>query len=486
MKLLTNIAGAVSRNISTILLYLFLILIHLYHPIDFDLGWHLRYGEYITQHLTVLRTNTFSTMMAGYNWVNATSGTDLLTYLLYKAGGFPALSVAGAIIISCIYYIFARTLHFSLLQKLILFPLLTIVTRPHTVISFRGQLLSLFFIALLCWILVRSERKYKTILWTPLLFLFWANVHGQVIVGFAVFTIWLIFKLLTVLAMDKPDTKMLLLLLTSYSVSWVMSIINPYGIGTIIEPLLYIGNQNIRAIAEWNPYPIFSADWIYLVISGFFITIATILALRKQNVLHQLPWIIVAFILLGFALAQRRYAWMYYFLSLPVLHTLIPETFPRLRHGIRQTIMTGACFILFLVGTLSARNNFGPHPMTWKSYCSVIGCSESAAVFLLDHGWQPPIFTVYNWGGWLIWRYPAIKPSIDGRMSLWQTSDGYSAFAEYYSWEQDITDIDASPYNTVFTSRYKPIYKKLRKLEQNGSWIRIYEDNAASIFVRTK
>ena len=45
-------------------------------PVDNDLGWHLRYGEYFLEHGRPLMENTLSVLMAGYRWPNS--------YILYQ------------------------------------------------------------------------------------------------------------------------------------------------------------------------------------------------------------------------------------------------------------------------------------------------------------------------------------------------------------------------------------------------------------------
>jgi len=68
--------------------------------------------------------------------------------------------------------------------------------------------------------------------------------------------------------------------------------------------------------------------------------------------------------------------------------------------------------------------------------------------------------TPYSWGGWMIWNYPDVKPSIDGRMHLWEDEKGYSAFAEYYTNVQDWESIDKSRYNNVLPSWFHHIIQK--------------------------
>jgi hypothetical protein len=122
--------------------------------------------------------------------------------------------------------------------------------------------------------------------------------------------------------------------------------------------------------------------------------------------------------------------------------------------------------------------------MDWERYCQYISCSQNSVKFLLTIPDRSRLLTFYNWGGWLIWNYPEIKPSIDGRMSLWMDKRGYSAFAKYYTYEQNALDIDQSEYNLVYMSPTKPLYRRLKQLTQDGRWKVLFEDSNAAIFQR--
>ncbi len=80
------------------------------------------------------------------------------------------------------------------------------------------------------------------------------------------------------------------------------------------------------------------------------------------------------------------------------------------------------------------------------------------------------MLTFYNWGGYLIWNYPQIKPSIDGRMHLWVDKKGYSGFAEYYLYEQNWSDIDKSDYDVVLIDTAKPLYTQMVNHVNHGTW----------------
>ena len=158
--------------------------------------------------------------------------------------------------------------------------------------------------------------------------------------------------------------------------------------------------------------------------------------------------------------------------------------------------------------------------MSWQSYCKkYIHCSDGALNYLatLCHSDSPSVtlnvseesqnpssrffapqsgtqnddrcgssnlLTYYGWGGYMIWQYPQIKPSIDGRMTLWRDKSNYSAFEDYYAYEQNTSDIENSAYDIVLMSNQKPLYKHLQKLTNEGKWQKVYEDKNAGVFVR--
>src|SRR5438046_2169673 len=104
--------------------YLVVFLGSLYSPSDPDLGWHLKYGEYFFKHGTVLRNNTFSTLMPQYHWANVSWGTDVITYAVFHWGGFFGLSVLSALTIALTFCFVVKTAGFTVWEQAFLFPLL--------------------------------------------------------------------------------------------------------------------------------------------------------------------------------------------------------------------------------------------------------------------------------------------------------------------------------------------------------------------------
>jgi hypothetical protein len=123
--------------------------------------------------------------------------------------------------------------------------------------------------------------------------------------------------------------------------------------------------------------------------------------------------------------------------------------------------------------------------MNWERYCfDFVKCSPKSAQFLASYKPLGKLLTFYNWGGYLIYSFPQIKPSIDGRMHLWRDKNGYSAFEEYYPLEQNWKDIDKTDYEIVYMTPNKPLYQHLLALVKEKKWNLLYQDDYSGIFIR--
>jgi hypothetical protein len=68
---------------------------------SFDLGWQLAAGRYIVQTGQIPRHDVFSYTAAGKEWIYPVGG-QILFYVLYRLGGYAALTVMGMAACACI------------------------------------------------------------------------------------------------------------------------------------------------------------------------------------------------------------------------------------------------------------------------------------------------------------------------------------------------------------------------------------------------
>src|SRR3989344_5675191 len=406
-----------------ILPFIFIFVSSIYKPYDADLGWHLKYGEHFIKTGQILKENSFSSEMPGFIWANTSWGTDILTHLFYNTGGFFGISILGAIVITLTFFIYSKAFKLTFFEQAIIFPLVVLFENPVNQVSFRGQLLSLMFLGILLVLLTRYEEGKKKLLFLSIpLFLIWANMHGQYILGLGIFLLWIFFYLLKKYLLDKTSVKIFL-----------FGILTLFFTDKLKEKLPYVG---------------------------------------ISTVLYSLSWYV------------RRYAWAMYYTAFPLIQPVANFLKP---DSEKATKITATVLFIFYIGIVFMfKYPFSQFTsMNWDIFCQdYLGCSPKSVEFLINNKLDKDLLTFYNWGGYIIWNYPQIKPSIDGRMHLWIDNKGYSAFSYYYPFEQNLEDIDQSKYNAVLISQEKPLYDRLTELTEEKKWKHVYEDEKAAVFVR--
>lgn len=474
--------------ISALLPYIFVFLASLFRPADTDLGWHLKYGEHFIKTGEVLRENTFSAEMADFRWANIAWITDIFSYLLFRLGGFFALSLAGAAVVTATFFLFSRAFKVDYWQKAVLFPLLIFYVEPLNRISFRGQLMSVMLLGVLLYLLEKyKEGSQKALLFVPLLFLIWANIHGQFILGLGVLFLWLFADVVeSVITLRKltDEIKKKVVRYAGISIlSLLFPVIHPFGIGIYEDAIIHFHNPLLKSIAEYVPPEELSTTWINQLFMAIFLIIGIMTLVIQKRWKNNFTSIIPSLLLYSVSLSVKRYAWSMYYLAIPLLKPLADFFRPPTKR-IQRHVATGIFLGLILL-TLLIKHPLNQFlDMNWDVYCQKIGhCSPQGAEELKKYYIAGKTMTLYDWGGWLIWNYPDIKPSTDGRMHLWE-KDGYSGFRHDYNIEQNIADLHFSKYEVVFTSKDKPIYSRLQELENEGLWRKVFEDQKSVIFTR--
>lgn len=464
----------------------------LFIPTDPDLGWHLKYGESFFENGKVLKENTFSRLMPDYKWDNSSWGTDLITYQAFNSFGFLGVSVLSALVIVLTFFFIGKAAKLDIFEKSIIFPLLLYLTLPVNQISFRGQLLSLLFIAIMYWVLsiYKELRDKRLILLLIPFFTIWSNLHGEFVLGLALFGLWgLIYLVKEFYFNYKNKLKELIrhekFLITALLLSCLSVMINPFGVGVYVETFGHIGDPMQKSVVEWLSPNDFSFIWWHQLMIGMALTLGLALQGTGRKTFDLAPFYLPSFILFIFTFWIRRYAWPFYYSSVFLLKPLILFIKPESKKY--QLIVSSVFALCFLVFTIWSKYPFTDFKiMNWAEYCKKsISCSPGAANAVIANKLNnEELLSIYDYGGWLIWNYPQIKPTIDGRMHLWRNEDKYSAFEHYYPIEQNLDDIDKSAFNAVITSKRKPIYNRLIELRNEGKWEAIHVDKYSAVFIR--
>jgi len=464
--------------------YLFVFFASLSYSHDPDLGWHLKYGQHFINSGEVLRINIYSTMMSGYEWVNGGWLSDVLLFLIFQLSGFVGLTLVGALCVTSTFFVFSKSVMLSRNLQFLIFPLIIFLIQPIISTSLRGQHLSLLFFGFVIFLLTRlikrkSNRIFSGIVGCILLvILFWSNLHQESFLGLATLGLW------TGISIARKDKNTIKIFLAIFALSVIATFINPFGARTYEVALSHISDPLLKNVQEYLPFKTSTLNWWKLCIATLFSIVVFFFLVRRKR--FEAIYIgITLLVLLALSFFIRRFAWPGFYLLIPFFG--IAGSFYK-ENLFKKRIYIAIFFALaFLVVGLQKISMFGHGVENWTLYCAQLAtpCSKKSADYIVDNLAEDKIYTFYDWGGFLIWNYPTIKPSIDGRMHLWRDKYGYSSTQEYIDIEKGKVSINNTRYSAVFIPKYRTgLYRELAKLVAQRKWKKVYEDKYSVIVVR--
>ncbi|HVA96785.1 MAG TPA: hypothetical protein VND99_03970 [Candidatus Acidoferrales bacterium] len=407
-------------------LFVFFFILFLFRGIavqDPDFGWHIQAGTYILQH-GVAYTDPFSYSMPSYPFVDHEWLTNVLWSRIFNLFGIvPLLILSSGLAAGCLLL-----LYFVSEKKWTVMPLFIIGVTFFDFVGVRTQVITWFFLALLLCILFQKKLWDKWRFFLPILFLLWANLHGGYGIGLGVLGIVLGGRVLE--ERKKIKGTLLVLLLCAGA-----TLINPYGIRLWWEFFMQLTDSQLRwSITEWYPAFYFTniATWGYLILSVMLVlrywkkyswtelVLYFFLLFEGMSSMRNIPiWILVSFFMTmkGFSLMYQEAA----------KH---PDGSRRFRFA-----YTIYCIILVIIFLLQTGMFFYGVSVLKESPTQY---PEGAVAYLHKHLPQQQIFSSYDWGGYLIWKFPERKVFIDGRMPSWRwhadiKGESNYAFDEYKS-----------------------------------------------------
>ena len=261
--------------------------------------------------------------MPGYQWVNISWGLDIIDYFIYSNFGFLGLMIAGALVITATFFFFSRAFRLTALEQTIIFPVLIFLEKILINQSLKGQEVSILFIAIQTYLLEKYFEKNIKRLTFFLIFLYltWASLHTQFLLGFCILLIYLTTKFISTDYIERSQ-KLISIILISFLV-FVVTLINPFGIGIYTEVMAVLSSPNIKLIQEFKPIyfaPTLFTDYILTTII-MLIPLAIIYVSKtfKKN----LPYIAITGVLYSAAFFVNRYALSLFYFTIPFLKIAI-------------------------------------------------------------------------------------------------------------------------------------------------------------------
>lgn len=479
-------------------------------PLDLDLGWHLRYGQYFFETGHVLKDNIISFVWPHYQWVQASWGFDVLLYQIYTHLGLLGISIVGALLTTLIFFLAVYPMHQHPLVLLFLAMVFLSIGSPLYASAFRSQTLStLFFIIALIMTdryfqpeKIKSSIMDKLVYLLPIVFLVWANMHGGFSLGLIfLILIWGVWGILMAtknilhFSWDLVPVRKWVIFGIVLIASCMTPLLNPWGTRIYEETFKHSTNTNLTVIVEWMSLTNF---WLATLVTTIVCLIAlAVFILRKK--IQNLPYIIALLVATYLAFSALRF--------LIILGVMLTYFLAQNIQGIRisifrnRLIQIGVTVVLIAIIVIDAakfRVYFAPMwpwdvPKDWHSLCRLsLECSEGLAVAISTDPPDGNGYNPYNIGGFLAWRTPQVKTFVDGRMAAWEENGKTPPVVEAdwvimqknpVAWRKFDSEYHFS-WAVVPTETYIADY--LDELVKNKLWQRRYRDELYSLYVKNQ
>ncbi|HKH48954.1 MAG TPA: hypothetical protein VKM72_30175 [Thermoanaerobaculia bacterium] len=374
-----------------------------------DLFGHLRTGEHIVEAGRVPLTDPFSFTRPGARWITHEWGFSLLTWGIWRLGGYPALIAARVLLILAIGWVIGRRAFAEAdpeaLQSvpwLVLLLGLGLWMLAGELIL-RAALVSELFLALTLLFFTRFRQTGRRgwLAAVAVLFLLWANLHSGVILGLFILGLWTLEAVaagpvvrrwpgLAPLFRAGPPRPYLMLLGATIPVT----LLNPNGWEVWFYPFKLSRILFASGIA-WDLGHFAAADprsnsafllLLVLLLAGV-LPLRRLLALSFSEILG-----IATFLALSFR--SPRFLFHVAILALPALYRLWAGR--ELTPLLRRLLPAGVAAALALV----AATAWLEHPRRLLAP----QLPEGAVRFLEAQGFRERVFNHQNYGGFLLWR----------------------------------------------------------------------------------
>jgi len=514
---------SILKNIAWFFYYLFiacLLWTNSFGYLDPDYGWHLKFGEIISQTRSMPHDQIFMWSLNNKSWVDHEWLSNLITYGLNLFGGYIMVSLFFVIIPLLTIFIINRyvfktylnakreKIFFAILQLFGIFGCL-----PHFGVRMQELAFLLFSLELITLDKFRNSHKIKYLLWLIPLIYFWACLHGSYLIGIAIIIGMLLYELgLIIFPKTKNlanetslDIKKYFLAAAILLVAILTSCLTPYG-KELYDFLKDYGSNRyyLSHIEEWrSPYSLplrydqiaFSVLIFTLFLGSYFFA--------KQKIK---PWKLASFIAL-LVLASRSVRHFPLFLVsslILIIPTSIRGNLDAINIPYKRYLKALTIICLILIGSsllIQSKTNKTP----FRSYCDYYPCQAVDFIKNNKKYSKLKLFNDYGWGGYIIGTDYGIRPFIDGRLPQYPYKN-HSLLEEYSDFfkkdlvakklkEHDVEIIlfksKEPPYEPDFFEKYflgkKYEERKnplLEFLKDSNNWSLVYNDDIAFIYVR--
>jgi hypothetical protein len=453
--------------------------------VDTDVWWHLRAGEHTLDN-GIIRSDPFSFTKAGEDWIDHSWGAEIVSYALWRAGGYGALelltgllALAGA---ALVYRMSSGGTYLRCVATGLAAVTASIFWAP------RPQMFSFALSALVLYVLFLRRHRDRDLLWTlPLIMLVWANLHAGFVIG-----LFLIAGTLAGEALERRvpldergtlDSPALRKLAIVGLLSVAAVCVNPYGPRLLMVPLEIGGGAVTRLIEEWMPPDLRTASF------WPFAAMLVLLLVSVGASPKRLGWsdAILCSAVTLLAIAAARNIATFAVVAAPVLTYHLTALGQERGWELRKLQRSSAPLAILNVALILVALAFSAQSLSESVRDSSRLAAEretlpvDAVRYLEENGTRDRLFNAYEWGGYVMHELPDVPVFIDGRSDLYGDfiTNPYRITAEGSpGWEREL---DRYGIGTVLVYRTSGL---ANALAASPAWRWAYGDDLAVVFVR--
>lgn len=387
---------------------------------DQDVWWHLQTGKWIVEHGVLPSTDPFSTYGEGKPWIVYSWLFEVGMYGLVHRWG----EIGVVLYTLVLTWLIAAVLHCVIAKRYgdfvgvsaLLALSLTCLSKMFTP---RPWLLTILFCSITLEV-VMSSREGNTSRWhwcLPLLYIVWANTHIQFIYGLALLGLAIVAPIIDSCLEPVTGSRPMM---AWGSLSWrrlsilallciLATLVTPYYAHLHSVVLLFAGQTGFGDIVQEMQAPPFRSlgDWSMLALFSL-----TLIRLGWQRTWSSFE-VLLIFVASIAAFRGQRDVWFLVLGAITVLApTKIGDVSERRFILSRGWLIPITCLVsVGVIGILAHREltNEKIRQNMEKFY------PVRAANFIESHGYIGPLYNHFDWGGYLMWRLPQLKVSMDGR-----------------------------------------------------------------------
>jgi hypothetical protein len=445
---------------------------------DPDVWWHLRSAEWIVEHRAVPHTDPFSAFGAGKPWAAYSWLYELVIFRLFQRLGLMGIVVYCTGMVVAIAIALHRLIRN--LQVDFSFTVLLTAVAGVTICRLympRPWLFTILFFALEIDLLMQARKngKQKGLLWLPLIFALWANLHIQFVDGLPILALALAETVLArwwkgIQVRTRPGW-----MAGIFAACLLATLANPYG-WKIYEVAYDMARPSgaLNNVAEMVALPFRRLDdWGVLLLA---LAATGVLARARRFALFE--WILLAFAICVSFRSQRD-LWVLVIASIAILAgELKGDENNRLRlTAFAAPFVVPAVALALLIGIRAFHVDNAELSEELPEVLPV-----RAVEVVREKGWSGPLYNEYAWGGYLIWalRMPV---SIDGRYNVYGDERVDRSIATWTGQPGWDSDPDLAKAGLVIGPVKIPLTQLLR---MDPHFQLVYEDKLAAVFVARK